>query len=193
MYQKLVSGNIEIITGPMFSGKSAELIRRITILSYAELKTLVIKHSYDDRFSANEITSRNGDKISSFLASSTNDIRKLFNSDYKFLVIDEAQFFDDDLYDFIVEISNKGTNVIISGLDQDFQRKPFPLMANLMSIADVILKLKAVCLICKSSAGSSFRKNKSRNLWEVGDTQEYEARCKFCHQKGEEKKKIKTS
>ncbi|MGL5358024.1 MAG: thymidine kinase [Metamycoplasmataceae bacterium] len=188
MYKKLVSGNIEIITGPMFSGKSAELIRRTTILSYAELKTLVVKHSYDDRFSKNEITSRNGDKIASFLASSTKEIKSLFNNEYKFLVIDEAQFFDNDLYDFIVEISNNGTNVIISGLDQDFQRKPFPLMANLMAIADVVLKLKAVCLVCKSCAGTSFRKNKSINLWEVGDTQEYEARCKFCHQKGEEKK-----
>ena len=190
MYRKYSDGIIEVITGPMFSGKSEELIKRIRILYYAEIPTLVIKPKIDNRFSKNEIISRNGTSIISYSASDTKEIKKLFQSKkYKALVIDEIQFFDESLIEYIDELANNGIRVIACGLDQDYKRRPFNIMANLMAISDDVLKLKAVCLICKNAASCSFRTSATDNTIEIGDTDKYEARCRQCHQKGMKKNK----
>lgn len=188
MYQKYSEGTIEVITGPMFSGKSEELIKRIIILSYAEIPTLVIKPEIDNRFSHTDITSRNGKSIKSHSAKNTKDIEKLFNSKkYKALVIDEVQFFDKDIINFVDRLAVNGIRVIVCGLDQDYKRRPFGIMANLMAIADNITKLKAVCLVCKNAASCSYRFSSSENTIEIGDTDKYEARCRQCHEKGMKK------
>ena len=185
MYRKYSSGIIEVITGPMFSGKSEELIKRITILSYAEIPTLIIKPAIDNRFSHTEITSRNGKSIKSFSVESTKEIKELFDKgNYKALVIDEVQFFDEDIIDYVDKLAIDGIRVIICGLDQDFKRRPFKIMSNLMAIADSVTKLKAVCLVCKNAASCSYRTSSSSNTIEIGDTDMYEARCRSCHGKG---------
>lgn len=185
MYRKYSEGIIEVITGPMFSGKSEELIKRIIILSYAEIPTLVVKPAIDNRFSETEIKSRNGTSIKSFSVDKTKDIKELFEKgNYKSVVIDEAQFFDEDIIDFVDHLANKGIRVIVCGLDQDFKRRPFKIMANIMSIADDIVKLKAVCLVCKNAASCSFRTSASSDTIEIGDIEKYEARCRQCHENG---------
>lgn len=182
MYRRYSDGIIEVITGPMFSGKSEELIKRIRILSYAEIPTLVIKPSIDNRFSNTDIISRNGNSIKSYSVSTTEEIKELFyQSKYKALVVDEIQFFDMSLIDFLDQLASKGIRIIVSGLDQDYLRRPFPIVAHLMAIADNVEKLKAVCLICKRAASCSFRTSKSFNTIEIGDTDIYEARCRECH------------
>lgn len=183
MYRKWTEGMIHVITGPMFSGKSEELIKIITTLTYAEIKTLVIKPKIDNRFSENEIISRNGTSIKTYSASNVEEIKELYNDSYKAIVIDEVQFFDEDLVEFIDNLANNGKLIIVSGLDLDFERKPFGIMPKLLAIAEEVVKLKAVCLSCKKAAACSYRKTNSKNTIELGDMNEYEARCRECHYK----------
>lgn len=188
MYRKYSEGIIEVITGPMFSGKSEELIKRIKILKYIETLTLIIKPNVDNRFSNNNIISRNGSFIESFSVDTVDDIKDLFcKKEYKALVIDEVQFFDENLIDYLDELANKGIRIIVCGLDQDFKRRPFNITAKLMAIADDVTKLKAVCLICKNAASCSFRTSTSNKTIEIGDSETYEARCRKCHNKGMKK------
>ncbi len=185
MYRKYSDGIIEVITGPMFSGKSEELIKRIRILNYADISTLIVKPSIDNRFSEIEIISRSGASIKSYSVDTVEDIKELFKlKEYKCLVIDEVQFFDDELITYVDNLANKGVRVIVCGLDQDFKRRPFKIMANLMAIADDVLKLKAVCVVCKNAATCSFRTSTTSDTIEIGDTDKYEARCRQCHEKG---------
>lgn len=182
MYKKFFDGIIEVITGPMFSGKSDELIKRIRILSYADIKTLVIKPWIDSRFSECEIVSRSGLRIPTFTAKTTEEIKDLFAKDnYQAIAIDEIQFFDEDIVLFLDEIANKGVRVIVSGLDQDFRRKPFGSLPNLMAMAENVTKLQAVCALCKRAATTSARRVKIDAQTLIGDQAEYEARCRACH------------
>lgn len=185
MYHKYSDGIIEVVTGPMFSGKSEELIKRIKTLSYAGIKTLIIKPKIDTRFSENKIISRNGTFTNTYIASNVQEIKKLFQENsYKALVIDEVQFFQKDLIPFLEEVTNKGVRVIVSGLDQNYLRKPFGIMPELLAIAENVTKLKAVCLVCKNAASCSFRKTESNKEFQLGDVEEYEARCRQCHIEG---------
>ncbi|AJC50074.1 thymidine kinase [Mycoplasma flocculare] len=182
MYKKFFDGVIEVITGPMFSGKSDELIKRIKILTYADIKTLVIKPKIDNRFSECEIVSRSGLRIPTFSARTTQEIKYLFaQNNYQAIAIDEIQFFDDEIVSFLDEIANKGIRVIVSGLDQDFRRKPFGSLPNLMAIAENVTKLQAVCSLCKRAATTSARRSKIGSQTLIGDQTEYEARCRACH------------
>lgn len=185
MYHKYSNGMIEIITGPMFSGKSEELIKRTRILMYAGFNPLIITPKIDDRHGHEKIQSRSGVSIKTFKAGNTEDIKKMFDpSKHNALIIDEGQFFDDALVDYVDELANNGVRVIISGLDQNFLRKPFGIMPKLFAIAENITKLAAVCLVCKNAASCSFRKIKSLQEVQIGDIDEYEARCRSCHAKG---------
>lgn len=185
MYKKISDGTIEVITGPMFSGKSDELIKRIRTLSYANVKTLAVKPRIDSRFSTNEIVSRAGTKIPTYVVETVADIKSLFEkSKYKAIAIDEAQFFDKDLVPYVEELANQGIRVIICGLDQDYLRRPFGVMPSLLAMAEHITKLQAICVICKNAASTTFRTIKSNKLKVIGDLDEYEARCRICHNKG---------
>lgn len=184
MHSKYLDGTIEVITGPMFSGKSEELIKRIKTLYYANIKTLVIKHSNENRFLENEIFSRKGTSIKAFNANNVHDIKKLFNFSYQALAIDEIQFFENDLVDYLDVLANKGIKIIVSGLDQNFLRKPFGIIPSLMAIAENVTKLKAVCAICKNAAACSFRKNNNKDEIYIGNAEAYEARCRQCYYYG---------
>ncbi|WP_406617257.1 thymidine kinase [Mycoplasmopsis adleri] len=187
MYLKNGSGQLEVITGPMFSGKTEELLKRIKILEIAGIKTLIIKPLFDNRFSENEIVSRTGAKNNAVNVSSSEDIWNYWDPSYKAVAIDEVNFMDEKLLEVIDQLIYKGVRVICSGLDMDFKRRPFGIMPQVLAIADDILKLKAVCVSCKMDAGFSFRKIKDDNLNVLGDS-EYEARCRICHIKGEKEK-----
>lgn len=189
MYRKLSDGMIEVITGPMFSGKTEELIKRIRILSYGEIETLIIKPKFDNRFSENELVSRNGLKIETHCASSVDEIKSLLSQKkYRALVIDEVQFFNEDILEFLDDLANKGMRVIVSGLDQNFLRKPFGIMPQLLAMAENITKLKAVCLVCKNAAACSLRKSDNKDEVALGDFDQYEARCRQCHVKSSQQK-----
>ncbi|WP_033160868.1 thymidine kinase [[Mycoplasma] collis] len=181
MYKKFYKGMIEVIVGPMFSGKSDELLKRIRILKYAKIKTLIVKHSFDKRFSTDKIISRTGAEIKAFSVSNAEEIEELFLKDkYKAIAIDEAQFFDKNLIKFISQKADEGIRVLVSGLDMNYLREPFGIMPYILSIAENITKLQAICLKCYNAASTSFRKIPDKNLNMLGDKDEYEARCRRC-------------
>ncbi|MCU4706835.1 thymidine kinase [Mycoplasma sp. CSL7503-lung] len=187
MFLKKPEGTLEIITGPMFSGKSAELLKRLKILEIAGIKTLVFKPHFDNRFSETMVVSRTGAKTNAIVIEKAKEILDHWDSSVKSVAIDEINFVDDGIYEVIDFLVLKGVRVIISGLDMDFMRRPFGVTPHLLAIADYVTKLKAVCLVCKSDAAFSFRKEISSELNLLGDS-EYEPRCRKCHIIGEKQK-----
>ena len=181
MYRRFNDGIIEVIAGPMFAGKSDELIKRINILGYANTDTLVFKPKKDTRFNDDKISSRSGYNFNAISIESSNDVWKHWNESYKAVAIDEAQFFDMNIVNVVQELADKGIRVMISGLDKDYKREPFGPMPQLMAIAESVLKLTAVCFACKNAAGTtSYRKNKNDKVIQIGD-KEYAALCRKCY------------
>ncbi|CAC13318.1 THYMIDINE KINASE [Mycoplasmopsis pulmonis] len=189
MYNRFNKGMIEVITGPMFSGKTEELLRRFRLLNYAKAKTLLIKPAFDTRFSKEEIISRAGVKTKTHSVKNTEQIRKILEKEkFDALVIDEIHFFDFDIVYLIEELANSGYHIIVSGLDQNFKREPFEVVSYLLSIAEKVTKLQAICVKCQRAATTTFRKVESKEIKLLGDVDEYEARCRKCHIQGSKDK-----
>ena len=202
MYRKYSDGIIEVIAGPMFSGKSDELIKRIRILGYADVKTLVAKPEVDNRWDQRYVQSRTGKEIEAFTFKDAREILEMVMKNHEevdndksknehdkilAVAVDEAQFFKENLVEVVETLAYKGVRVIISGLDQDFKGRPFGPMPQLLAIADTVQKQSAVCMNCRVNAGTmTYRKieAKSDDTVLVGDEQ-YEARCRSCHQLAE--------
>ncbi|TCG10516.1 thymidine kinase [Mycoplasma todarodis] len=182
MYRVFSGGHIEVITGPMFSGKSEELIKRIKTLGFAKIKTLAIKPMMDDRWEKGKIISRAGASIDTIQIEAAKEILSQWDPSYKAVAIDEAQFFGADLVEIATELANRGVRVIISCLDTDFAGKPFSSAPQLLAIAEFVTKLQAVCFKCGNAASKTHRKTDSQERVVVGDS-EYEAMCRSCHTK----------
>ncbi|WP_025755431.1 thymidine kinase [Mycoplasmopsis cricetuli] len=180
MFWKDTKGSLEIITGPMFSGKSAELIKRLTILKIAQVKFIVYKPSFDTRFGNDIIVSRTGSNLKAISISNSNQVWDSWTNEIKAVAFDEVQFFDEEILKVITILINKGVRVIVSGLDMDFAGRSFTITRELLAQADEVTKLKAVCMKCYEQASLSYRKVKSQELHLLGDN-EYEARCRRCH------------
>lgn len=184
-------GWIEIICGSMFAGKTEELIRRITRIKYAKKDVCVFKPVIDDRFSYYDVVSHSQRKVKSIpVNTSAEIIEKL--KDFTVLpyavCIDEVQFFDCGLIQVAEDLANKGVRVILAGLDLDFRGEPFGIMPDLMARAEYITKLQAICQVCGDPATRTQRmidgKPADYNdpIVVVGAKENYEARCRHCHQ-----------
>ena len=187
------SGWIEVITGPMFAGKSEELIRRVKRLEYAKKKTLVFKPKIDNRFSESEVVSHSQLKTKSFNINKSTDILKYVKSDTYAVVVDEVQFMDEDIVDVSELLANRGIRVILAGLDNDFRGEPFPIMAKLLAKAEFITKLTAICVKCGAPATRTQRivngipASYFDPIVVVGASEAYEPRCRHCHEVKKEK------
>lgn len=173
-----MAGRIECITGPMFSGKSEELLRRIHRVDLASQPYLLIKPSIDNRYSADEVVSHAGRKGKCVLVESAEDILS-----YPLLPtvgIDEAQFLSGDLVRVAEELAQRGSRVILAFLDTDSTGKPFGKMGDLLAVSDEVLKLKAVCMVCGADASKSQRLLSIATQVSVGGADQYEARCRSC-------------
>lgn len=182
------NGSIEVIVGPMYAGKSEELIRRINRAKIAGLKVLAFKPDIDKRYSVSDIISHNGKKTKCIPVKEVREINKLVNNEaFDILAIDEVQFMDESLIDICQKVADSGKRVICSGLDMDFRGEPFRTVPNLMAIAEHVTKLTAVCMVCKMPATRTQRivNGKPAKYTEpiilVGATESYEARCRKCH------------
>jgi thymidine kinase len=142
-----MNGTLEIICGPMFSGKSTHLIKTIKLLS--KFKLLIIKSSLDIRYNSNAITTHNKECVSCIVTNSLEDIENNYNiKEYDYIIIDEAQFIDDlDIY-VSKWLDLYKINIILAGLNCDYNRNPIGKIINLFSIADNIIILKAHCKLC---------------------------------------------
>lgn len=182
-------GYIEVVCGPMFAGKTEELIRRIKRLEYAKKNVLVFKPSIDNRYSEKEeIVSHNLSKKPSILIECSDDILKYITPGLDAVVIDEAQFFDDRIIKIADYLADQGIRVIIGGLDRDFRGEPFGPMPGLLAIADEVNKLTAICVVSGEPATRTQRliNGKPANyddvLIYVGANESYEPRARQCHE-----------
>jgi thymidine kinase len=181
-------GWIEVICGPMFAGKSEELIRRIKRLEYAKKKTLVFKPLIDNRYSTNEVVSHSNLKAKSIAIRESKEILDYVDSTTFAIAVDEVQFLDKDIIYLAQKLALKGIRVILGGLDTDFRGEPFPITASLMTIAEDVLKLTAICVVCGAPATKTQRiingkpSHYADPIIKVGAAEAYEPRCRHCHQ-----------
>lgn len=175
------SGWIEVVCGPMFSGKTEELIRRVKLALIAKQRVQVFKPQIDDRYADEYIISHSEQKVVCTPVKTSQDIMALVRDNTRIVGIDEAQFFDEGIVDVCEKLANRGMRVIATGLDQDFLGKPFGFIPELLAIAESVLKLKAVCMLCGGQATKSQRLTRSKEQIVVGSGEAYEARCRACH------------
>ena len=175
-------GSIEVICGSMFSGKTEELLRRLKRAKYAKLNIKIFKPKMDTRYDKEKVVSHDDNFIDSITVDCSNDIIKLCeNADV--VAIDEAQFFDKELYVVCNNLATKGIRLIVAGLDMDFLGKPFGPIPNLLAIAEHITKVHAICVNCGAIANHSFRKSEEGQLVKLGQQQEYKPLCRKCFNK----------
>lgn len=178
-------GWIEVICGSMFSGKTEELIRRINRARIANLKVEIYKPAIDTRYHETEVVSHNSNAVASVpVASSLNIL--LMSQDADVIGIDEAQFFDKEIVYVCETLAQRGIRVIVAGLDMDYLGKPFGPMPALMSIAEYVTKVNAICMVCGDLATHSFRKTSGSSQVMLGEKDTYEARCRYCFNEGME-------
>jgi thymidine kinase len=174
------AGSIEVICGPMFSGKTEELLRRLRRARIANITMAIFKPVIDNRYSELNIVSHDDNFYPSLLVSTASDILNN-KGDAQVIAFDEAQFFDESLPSVAGQLARDGIRVIASGLDMDFKGNPFGFMPQLMAIADHVTKLSAICVICGADATYSYRKSGHSNQIMIGAKDIYEPRCRQCY------------
>ncbi len=172
------TGWIEIICGPMFSGKSEELIKRIRRAQIARRRVQIFKHGSDDRYDATSIVSHNQQSLPGVAVSRAEDILDLVDDRTELVAIDEGQFFDDAIIDVVNRLANQGKRVIVAGLDLDYRSQAFGCMPQLICGAEYVTKELAICMICGDPANFTQRLTRSTDQIVVGAAETYEARCR---------------
>jgi len=173
-------GSIEVITGSMFSGKTEELIRRLRRAQFAGLKVEIFKPSLDKRYSENRVVSHDDKSIISTPVDNASAIL-LFAGEVDVVGIDEAQFFDSSIVDVCNKLADDGIRIVIAGLDMDFMGKPFGPIPALLSIAEYVTKVHAICMRCGNLAQYSFRKSDEAQVVLIGEKNLYEPLCRNCY------------
>lgn len=186
-YYNNQGGRIEVICGPMFAGKTEELIRRVTRMEYAHKNFLVFKPSIDNRYSTDEVVSHSKYKKKAINIKEAKEILPYITDDIQAIVVDEVKFFDESMISVLTNLANKGLRVICAGLDLDFKGKPFGIIPSLLAIAERITKLTAICMCCGEEATRTQRIIDGHEAYDddpvvlVGAKESYEARCRRCH------------
>lgn len=177
--EEMYTGNIQLILGPMFAGKSSELLRRVSRYQIAKKKCIVIKYIKDTRYDAECVATHDRQ---SFPAIPTDELSKVIEivKDCEVIGVDEGQFFP-DIIPFCEDLANAGKIVIVSALDGDFLRKPFGSVCDLIPLAEHIVKLKAVCMICQRDAAFSKRITNESQTELIGGSDKYIAVCRRCY------------
>jgi thymidine kinase len=184
------TGWIEAICGPMFSGKSEELIRRLRRATIARKRVQVFKPALDTRYSENEIVTHGELRMKSECIESAAQILQLLDWRTQVIGIDESNFFDQTLIDVANKLADCGKQVIIAGLDTDYMGRPFTPMPDLLAVAESITKTLAICMRCGNPAKHTQRLVESEELILVGASDAYEARCRRCFEPGVPKQEV---
>jgi thymidine kinase len=183
-------GWIEVVCGPMFSGKSEELIRRLRRSRIARKRVQVFKPAIDDRYSADEIVSHGDQRMKSEAVNSAKEILEKLDWRSQVVGVDESNFFGSDLVEVATRLADAGKQVIVAGLDTDFMGRPFPPMPDLLCLAESITKTLAICVRCGNPAKHTQRLVESADLIVVGAAGMYEARCRRCFEPGVPKQDV---
>ena len=179
-------GSIEVITGSMFSGKTEELIRRLRRAQFAGLKVEIFKPSLDKRYSETRVVSHDEKSIVSTPVDNASAIL-LLGGDVNVVGIDEAQFFDNSVVEVCNTLADNGVRVVVAGLDMDFMGKPFGPMPALLSVAEYITKVHAICMRCGNLAQYSYRKSLESQVVLLGEKDIYEPLCRNCYNEATKK------
>ena len=197
-YVDIVKGNmgwIEVIVGPMFSGKSEELIRRLKRAEIARQRVQIFKPVIDQRYAHTDIVSHSGFELPSEIVRNANEVFEKVQARTEVVGIDEGQFLGDGLVDICMRMADAGKRVIVTGLDTDYLGRPFDPMPRLLAVSEEITKLLAICVQCGNPAVHTQRLVASDDLIVVGAAGMYEPRCRRCfepqlaHEKVEAEKK----
>jgi thymidine kinase len=172
------TGWIEVICGPMFSGKSEELIKRIRRAQIAQRRVQIFKHGIDARYDATSIVSHSQQSLPGIAVTDVADIVDLVDDRTELVAIDEGQFFDDNLIDVANKLANLGKRVIVAGLDMDYKGNPFGPMPRLMCSSEYVSKQLAICMTCGDPANFTQRLTQATDQIVVGASETYEARCR---------------
>jgi thymidine kinase len=181
-------GAVEVVCGPMFCGKSEELIRRLRRAAIARLAVVCVKPAIDDRHDANDVVSHAGARLAARAIADPRELLEL-RGEADVVGVDEAQFFDARLIGVCEDLAASGLSVICAGLDRDYRGLPFGPMPELLAIADRITKLQAVCVVCGGDATLSQRLVDGAPApfddatVVVGGAERYEARCRGCFER----------
>lgn len=177
---KIKRGSVEVICGSMFSGKTEELMRRLRRSKIAQQDVIIYKPSLEKRYDKNKIVSHDKNAIECLTVNNAQEILHI-SAEIDVLGIDEAQFFDNDLISVCNTLANKGIRVIVAALDMDYEGRPFEPIPQLMSIADEVTKVRAICVQCGNLANYSYRIVDAGERILLGEKNEYEARCRNCY------------
>jgi thymidine kinase len=196
MKDGLGAGRLEVIAGPMFAGKSEELLRRVRRAQIARRGVLVVSHALDARRGTGRVTSHSGQAVPSHTVSDATDILDLLEEEVEteLVAIDEAQFFGAELVAVAAELAHRGLVVVVAGLSVTFDGQPFAPLPELMALAESVEKLTAVCSVCGADAAFHVRVPGAPPLpgagaagpgdalvpvaAHVGGSESYEARCR---------------
>lgn len=187
MYHQYKAGWLEVISGCMFAGKTEELIRRINVLRFAKKNIKVFKPAIDDRYSNTKVVSHAGSSVDSFVVLKARDILGYVDDSVDVVAIDEVQFFDSEIVAVCDQLAGSGKRVMVAGLDMDFRGEPFNVMPILITCAEFVTKLTAVCTSCGAPATRTQRlvdgvaASYHDPIILVGASESYEARCRHCH------------
>ena len=179
-------GHLEVIVGPMFSGKSEELVRRVKRALLAKQKVQVFKPVIDRRYHAVRVASHDGRTLEALPVEDVEAMEKLLEDDTQVVAVDEAQFLDEQLVPFALDLADAGKRVILAGLDLDFRGEPFGPVPELLAHAEVVEKLTAICG-CGRAATRTQRllgghpAHFDDPVVLVGAAESYEPRCRSCH------------
>ncbi len=174
------TGWIEVICGPMFSGKTEELIRRLVRAQIAKQRVAIFKPSTDNRFAEDYIVSHNQRKIKSIQVQETNKILD-YQDKADVFGIDEAQFFDSSIVTVCRSLANSGKRIVVAGLEKDYLANSFGSMPDLLIDAEYITKVNAICMQCGDPANYSHRISSEIKQVIVGEIDKYEALCRRCY------------
>ena len=182
-------GWLEVICGPMFSGKSEEMIRRLRRAEIAGQRVVILKPRIDDRYDATDVVSHAGARMRAVPIATAAEVPDRAQG-FDVVGIDEVQFLDGTVVQHALALVERGVRVVAAGLDQDFRRLPFGPMPELLSHAEFVDKLQAVCHRCGGPATTTQRlvdgqpAPYSGETVVVGAAEQYEARCRGCHEAG---------
>jgi len=185
---KHTHGSIEVVCGSMFSGKTDELIRRLVRATIAKQKVQVFKPAIDIRYAVEKVASHTGSTFDAIPVEKAAEIRSKLDKDTTVVGIDEAQFFDPEVVTVAQELAARGVRVLVAGLDTDFRGEPFGSMPVLMSEAEDVSKLHAICMVCGDDASRTQRLVNGKParyddpVVIVGASELYEARCRQHHE-----------
>ncbi|HJQ77356.1 MAG TPA: thymidine kinase [Acidimicrobiia bacterium] len=185
MDRRSKEGWVEVVCGPMFSGKSEELIRRVTRSKIARIPVQVFKPRLDDRYAETEVVSHSQWSIAAQPVDSSTDLVRAVTDQTRVIGIDEGQFFDEALVGVVDDLAATGKQVIVAGLDTDYLRRPFGPIPALCDRAEYVTKMLAVCHRCGGPGLYTQRIVRSDDLVVLGAQDAYEARCRMCYDPSE--------